>query len=359
MARLADIERSRGGAPGRAGDRRHAADALERPRAQCRDDRRQPRAWRSAYGFAAGADGAWARRCASSGPGGERDDRGRGLFTGYMTTVLGNDELITTLHVPPQAGRRAAYVKVTARSADDWPALGVAVSVGVGERMFAMRVSQSAQQQRQRGDFRGPRRCLPASVLDEHADARGEPGCRRRGAGGRRPARLGCVQDVCWSRCIWRAAPGFSRKPSHDRRGAHVLRPGRPLGAAARGARQGHRPLPNTSIICVCPACCTARSAAAPYRMPASVASIPRRRSACRACTRRHRRRHPHGHSQSPITARPSTTSRSSPTARCAYVGEPVAVVLAADPHIAEEAAQSDRQSITKSCPRSSMRSRR
>ena len=64
------------------------------------------------------------------GPGGERDIPVEALLTGYMATVLANDELITALHVPPQAGRRAAYAKVTARSADDWPALGVAVSVG-------------------------------------------------------------------------------------------------------------------------------------------------------------------------------------------------------------------------------------
>jgi aerobic carbon-monoxide dehydrogenase medium subunit len=30
--------------------------------------------------------------------------------------------------VPPLGGRKAAYLKVTSRSADDWPALGVAVS---------------------------------------------------------------------------------------------------------------------------------------------------------------------------------------------------------------------------------------
>jgi carbon-monoxide dehydrogenase medium subunit len=33
--------------------------------------------------------------------------------------------------MPPQAGRRTAYAKVTARSADDWPALGLAVSLRV------------------------------------------------------------------------------------------------------------------------------------------------------------------------------------------------------------------------------------
>jgi carbon-monoxide dehydrogenase medium subunit len=67
------------------------------------------------------------------GPGGEREIPVEALCTGYMTTVLGNDELIVGLDVPPQAGRRAAYAKITARSADDWPALGIAVSVGASD----------------------------------------------------------------------------------------------------------------------------------------------------------------------------------------------------------------------------------
>lgn len=72
------------------------------------------------------------------GPGGERDIPVEELCTGYMTTVLGNDELIASLHVPPQAGRRSAYAKITARSADDWPALGVAVSVGASDTRVAV-----------------------------------------------------------------------------------------------------------------------------------------------------------------------------------------------------------------------------
>jgi carbon-monoxide dehydrogenase medium subunit len=72
------------------------------------------------------------------GPGGERDIPIEALVTGYMTTVLGNDELITALHVPPQSGRRAAYAKITARSADDWPALGIAVSVGASDARIAI-----------------------------------------------------------------------------------------------------------------------------------------------------------------------------------------------------------------------------
>jgi len=51
------------------------------------------------------------------------------LFTGYLETVLANNELITAVSIPPQTGRHAVYVKCTARTADDWPALGLAVSV--------------------------------------------------------------------------------------------------------------------------------------------------------------------------------------------------------------------------------------
>ena len=67
----------------------------------------------------------------AAGPRGERRVAIADLSTGYMETVLGGDELITALHIPPQRGRRAAYLKCTARSADDWPALGMAVSVAV------------------------------------------------------------------------------------------------------------------------------------------------------------------------------------------------------------------------------------
>jgi carbon-monoxide dehydrogenase medium subunit len=43
--------------------------------------------------------------------------------------VLAKDELIASVSVPAQDGRRAAYLKVTTRAVHDWPALGVAVSV--------------------------------------------------------------------------------------------------------------------------------------------------------------------------------------------------------------------------------------
>ena len=42
--------------------------------------------------------------------------------------MLDKNELITAVTVPPLNARKSAYMKVTSRSADDWPALGVAVS---------------------------------------------------------------------------------------------------------------------------------------------------------------------------------------------------------------------------------------
>ena len=66
-----------------------------------------------------------------AGPAGERTLPVADLFVGYLETVLKGNELIAEVVVPPQQDRRAAYVKCTTRSADDWPALGIAVSLAV------------------------------------------------------------------------------------------------------------------------------------------------------------------------------------------------------------------------------------
>ena len=63
------------------------------------------------------------------GAAGERSIAVADLGVGYYETVLKPTELIAELIVPPQGRRRAAYFKCTTRSADDWPALGVAVTV--------------------------------------------------------------------------------------------------------------------------------------------------------------------------------------------------------------------------------------
>jgi carbon-monoxide dehydrogenase medium subunit len=62
------------------------------------------------------------------GPKGTRQVDIDTLYTGYYETVIERGELISEVHVPAMKGRRAAYLKITARTADDWPALGMAVS---------------------------------------------------------------------------------------------------------------------------------------------------------------------------------------------------------------------------------------
>jgi aerobic carbon-monoxide dehydrogenase medium subunit len=71
---------------------------------------------------------ALAARISVSGPQGNRELPLEKLYAGYYETTLENNELITAVTVPALNGRKAAYMKVTSRSADDWPALGVAVS---------------------------------------------------------------------------------------------------------------------------------------------------------------------------------------------------------------------------------------
>jgi len=64
-----------------------------------------------------------------TGPAGERAIPVAELFAGYFETVLGRNELITSVVIPAQGARRAAYLKCTTRAVHDWPALGVAVAV--------------------------------------------------------------------------------------------------------------------------------------------------------------------------------------------------------------------------------------
>jgi aerobic carbon-monoxide dehydrogenase medium subunit len=63
------------------------------------------------------------------GPDGERSLPVEELFSGYYETTLAKNELIASVQVPAQGGKRAAYTKVTTGSTDDWPALGIAVVI--------------------------------------------------------------------------------------------------------------------------------------------------------------------------------------------------------------------------------------
>jgi carbon-monoxide dehydrogenase medium subunit len=62
-------------------------------------------------------------------PTGERTIKVEDVLIGYYETALEKNELISELTIPAQGARRAAYIKFTAGSAEDWPALGIAVSL--------------------------------------------------------------------------------------------------------------------------------------------------------------------------------------------------------------------------------------
>ncbi len=80
-----------------------------------------------------------------AGPSGERSLDVADLFRGYLETTLAPGELITAISVPAQGARRAAYMKCTTRSADDWPALGLAVSLETeGDTIASARVAIGA-----------------------------------------------------------------------------------------------------------------------------------------------------------------------------------------------------------------------
>ena len=79
------------------------------------------------------------------GPATSRTLRVDELYAGYYETALARNELICSVTVPRRFNRRAAYLKMTARTADDWPALGVAVAfTRHGETLADVRVVVSA-----------------------------------------------------------------------------------------------------------------------------------------------------------------------------------------------------------------------
>jgi carbon-monoxide dehydrogenase medium subunit len=82
---------------------------------------------------------------AIAGPKGERIMPLDALFTGYYETALARNELITQLRIPAQGTTRSVYFKVTAGSADDWPALGIAVALQCeGATITSARIAVSA-----------------------------------------------------------------------------------------------------------------------------------------------------------------------------------------------------------------------
>jgi carbon-monoxide dehydrogenase medium subunit len=76
-------------------------------------------------------------RIVIAGPGGERTIPVEELFAGYYETTLRHDELIVEVIVPKQDRRRSTYLKCLARSAHDWPSVGVAVSFALTDGAIA------------------------------------------------------------------------------------------------------------------------------------------------------------------------------------------------------------------------------
>ncbi|HEY5217774.1 MAG TPA: FAD binding domain-containing protein, partial [Pseudolabrys sp.] len=80
-----------------------------------------------------------------TGLAGERSMLVEDMLTGYYETALEKNELITEVRIPAQGAIGAVYFKVTAGSADDWPALGVAVALqAAGATIKSARIVVSA-----------------------------------------------------------------------------------------------------------------------------------------------------------------------------------------------------------------------
>jgi carbon-monoxide dehydrogenase medium subunit len=79
------------------------------------------------------------------GPAGTRELPVENLYAGYYETVLEHGELIESVRIPPLNGAKTAYVKVTSRSADDWPAINLGVRLQMErQRIREIRLAVSA-----------------------------------------------------------------------------------------------------------------------------------------------------------------------------------------------------------------------
>ena len=109
------------------------------------------------------------------------------LFAGYYETVLAKNELIAALRIPAQGKTRAAYMKVTTGSAEDWPALGVAVALDMnGTTVKSARVVVSAATEKATR-LMSAEQALAGATIDDKTLAR---------AGDAAAAEAECVADV-------------------------------------------------------------------------------------------------------------------------------------------------------------------
>jgi carbon-monoxide dehydrogenase medium subunit len=67
-----------------------------------------------------------------TGPAGSREVPVADMFVGYLQSVVAEDEVLVSVHVPPVAdGSRSGYLKFLPRTQDDYPTISVAASVTV------------------------------------------------------------------------------------------------------------------------------------------------------------------------------------------------------------------------------------
>jgi aerobic carbon-monoxide dehydrogenase medium subunit len=121
------------------------------------------------------------------GPEGERTIAVEDLFVGYFETALAKNELIAELRIPAQGRSRAVYLKVTTGSAEDWPALGVAVALEAeGTTVKSARVVVSAATEKATR-LKAAERSLTSATIDDRTLAR---------AGDTAADEAECISDV-------------------------------------------------------------------------------------------------------------------------------------------------------------------
>ena len=147
----------------------------------------------------------------AAGPSGERIIPAEQFATGIYETALKGDELIVEVTLPPPGNWRAAYAKCTTRSADDWPALGVAVAVeAAGTAVKEARVVIGAAVERP-VRLKSAEDLLRGKSLDDRADAAGGRGRGGRGRCRGRYPRLGRLQEAAGENpCRARVAGGLA-----------------------------------------------------------------------------------------------------------------------------------------------------
>ncbi len=157
------------------------------------------------------------------------------------------DEIITELRIPPQGARRAAYLKCTTGSADDWPALGVAVSLEADGQGGSRATHRRQRRDRESDPPQTAQKTFsPAPPIEDAVLAR---------AGDAAAEEAETVSDVRGSaaykrellrvyvrRAVRRAfEEGFPGEHGHDHDESGHHAPGRAQPAASRSAGESHR----------------------------------------------------------------------------------------------------------------------